>query len=229
MAQVDALYRWLETLPAPRAEEIFAAALEHAEPAYAERIIGLLLTRNTEAAWTGLLANWPRLGRQTQDRLRCQPQRWRAALVLALQTGTPRARCQALSLLAAEPCPSLCYLLPDALRATSEEVRQAAALTLRKMAEAVLEPVDLPTLERQPVFASRDGRAEVAGAVREALQTFELHYRREVLEISLWFARDLGSTLWEMLNDPRNAGTQAVRQQLPRCCLLYTSPSPRDS
>ncbi|MFH1746008.1 MAG: hypothetical protein ABIG44_03075 [Planctomycetota bacterium] len=205
MIPADRLYNWLTELSSPDAERIMAAALARAEQPYLDRIVHQLLDRGTDAAWAALVANYDRLDPEFRQQLRCAPDRLRVGLAAALAAPhDPRARGNALWALTDNPYPTLSYLLPDALRDASGDVRKAATRALRCIAQMVIEP---PTLDN-PILADQDllatGRAEVVKAVWEALRTFDLHYCREVIEISLWFARDFGDQLWEFLGNRRS-------------------------
>lgn len=204
MARADALYKWLAQVPPPHAERILAAALAHAEPPYRQRITEQLLERATDEAYAGLVANYECLPPDVQQHLWTDRDRLRVGLALALGASQPRTRCNALAALRDHPWPTLSYLLPDALRHPSDEVRRAAGETLRRTAQLVADEVPGDDWDdaRQQEYAA--GRAETAKAVWEALRTFDLHYRTEAIEISLWFARDFANDLWQVLGNRRS-------------------------
>lgn len=200
MSKVETLYRWLAGDVGPAANEILAAALAHAEPPYAERIAGILLTRRHETAWAGLVGAFDRLAPGHQQRVVAQADLLRLGLAGALKSGREQARLNALTLLIECPYPQLAYLIADALRDPATQVREAAAAALRRCAEHVLAsaevnvaPAGRPTAE---AVAERTGLVQ---GLREALRTYTLHGRRELLESCLWFAKDLGGSLWEAL------------------------------
>lgn len=201
---VDRLYEWLAELPTPTAERIWGAGLERAESPYRERIVAALFARSSEAAWAALVAHYDRLTAEERARLRADAARWRAGLAAAARAPAARERARALTVLSEHPCPALAYLLPDALRDSAEEVRQAGARALRRVAEVVL---DDPT-------AGSSGRSEVARAVQEALRTYDLHFRPEAVELALWFAEDLREALWKALANPRSQGSHVVHAHL---------------
>jgi hypothetical protein len=223
--RADKLYDWLAELPSPDAELILAAALERAEPPYFDRIVELLFERASDAAWAGLIANYPVLSPEVRARLRADPQQMRSGLVRVLRGGSPQGRCNALQALCENPEPALAYLLPDALRASASDVRRAAAVTLRRLAEIVIEPAAEPARvgpeqsnasqpqSQAPPPASED-RLAVARAVWEALRSFDLHYRLEVVEAALWFTLDFGRDLWEMLGNRRSPTAHVVSANL---------------
>lgn len=214
MNPVDRLYEWLDQVPTPVCEQILAAGLEHAEPPYFERIVELLFSRESDAGWGALIANYPRLTPAMRQRLLEDPQHLRAGLATALRATSAKARHQALLALSEHPCPTLSYLLPDALRDSSDAVRKTAASTLRRIAEGVLDcrlEEDWDEARRQEY---QSNRAEVARAVQEALRTFDLHYRLEALEVALWFAEDFGDDLWLLLGNRRSQCGHLVAEHL---------------
>ncbi len=210
MNRLDKLYHWLAKAAAPEADQILGAALALAEGAYAARLAELLLDRRNEAAWTALVANFPRVPGELQPRLLAEPELVRAAAAAVLSGGTPEARRAALALLELHPCPQLAEHLADLLRDPDEALRPLAAALLRRFALRVLEPGQ-PAPE--PEVAHRL-RGHITRALSEALRTFDVHGRAEVLEAALWFARDLGATLWGALAEPRSRRGMCVAQRL---------------
>ena len=201
MARVELLYKWLAREADAPTDEILAAALANAEPEYVARIAALLLDRRREAAWAGLVANYHRLAPEQQQRMQKRPELTRAGIAAAIKSPLPMARQNALALLGDQPCAQLAYLAAEALRDPSVHVREGAAWALRRAAEFAL-------------TANAVQRGEVAAALRQALRTFDLHGRLDVLEGCLWLARDLGEGLWEMLSDPHARCGRVVAQHL---------------
>jgi|GEM_PF-1726577 len=212
--RVDRLYRWLAELPTPEAEGILAAALEHAESPYAERIAGELFVRKTDAAWAGLIGNYPRLSTPQRLALASESELLRAGLARTLRVGSPRARCNALVALQEMPTPGVAYLLPDLLREHVGEVRSLAALALRSLAAGVVDTVPQDHWSEAQVEAYRKDRAEVARAVREALDVFDRHYRVEVIEAGLCLIADLGPALWPVLDNRHSQLSRIVADHL---------------
>jgi hypothetical protein len=204
MARIDELYAWLARGPTPDCDQILAAALEHAEPPYFERIVTHLLERGNDASWVGLIAQYPRLAPEARQRLGADPERMRAGLARAVRAGSTRCRLSALAALAEQPCPRLAYVLPDTLRDSSDQVRRAAAKALRRIAETVLDDVGGSNTNEPRSREHALARAEVSKALFQALRTFDLHFCPDVVEVSLWFSRDLGNRLWDMLSNRRS-------------------------
>jgi hypothetical protein len=203
--RADRLYKWLAELPSPDAELILAVGLQRAEPAYFDKIVHLLFERGSDAAWAGLISNYPLLKPELRARLRADPQRMRSGLVRVLRGGSPQGRCNALEALRDTPEPALAYLLPDLLRASSSDVRRAAAVTLRCLAEMVVDGA---------AESQSDKRVDVVRAVWEALRGFDSHYRLEVVECALWFTHDLGRDLWAVLANRRSPTAHVVSANL---------------
>ncbi len=203
MARVELLYRWLARLQDSVADEILTAALERAEPEYAERIADVLLSRSRETAWTALVANYDRLTESLRERVQSKPQLLRTAVGCVLNDqARARGRANALALLREHPCLSLSYLVADALRAPQVLLRQAAGDTLLRFAEQVR-------------ASPGPERGDVVAALREGLRTYDLHKQNDVLRACLWFAKDLHDDLWSTLNNPQSTAGQIVRRRLP--------------
>ncbi len=214
MKTPEALYQWLATLPDAEADHVLTSGLEHADPpAYAARIIATLLERKTELAWAGLAANYDRLQPADQERLRAAPEtQLRGGIARALQSPTARHRQNALALLSEDPQPQLVRLLADALRDVLPNIREAAAKVLRASAEKLL---DQSAGGGVSDAESTELRAMVVEALRAGLRSFDVHFRLEILEASLWFARELRETLQSVLDTRRSHVAYALSEHLP--------------
>lgn len=215
MDEVEALYQWLATEPSQEADRILAAALEHAEPPYSDRMVATLLQRRSALAWTGLIANYDRLDAPTRQTLGSEPEWVRAGVSASIRGGTHRMRQNGLTALLDYPNLSLSYLAADALRDTGPPTRALAGRVLRRDADRVCtereseeERADTPP---RPVVAER---AALVAALREALRTYKFHEQAEVIEACLWFARDLGPTLWGVVSARRSPVARVVAQNL---------------
>jgi hypothetical protein len=213
MQKVDVLYKWLAGLNSPDADLIVAAALEHAEAEYLPRLAALLLNRRRDTAWAGLLANHERLGPDVRAQLLADEPLRRAALAAALRGHSSRIRASVLTYLGQHPCAAVSYHVADALRDSSQRVRELAAWVLRCTASTILAASGEALEPAQAAQLAADRTALVA-ALRQTLRTFELHHRTEVLEICLWFTRDLGPSLWESLSLKRAHSAYVVRETL---------------
>jgi len=209
------VYRWLACDRSAEVDQILAAALPHAESPYFEQLATLLWQRKNEIAWAGLVAEYRRLAPELRQELRSDARLLKAAVATVLaQTGS-EGRLNALHLLVEHPCPQLAYLVADALRDPATEVRAAAAAVLCATAEQVLsypQPTGLQAASARAAMAEE--RAALAKALREALRTFEVHQRQDVLEICLWLARDLGDCLWNALCGRRSVAGHIVARHL---------------
>lgn len=216
MSRIEVLYRWLASDTSAEADRTLAAALAHAEPPYDERIAKLLFSRRRESAWTGLIANYDRLSPERRRRLHEPSVLVRSGIAGAIKAADSRSRLNALTLLAQSPCPQLSYLAADVLRDSSPDVRVAAAVALRCHAEQVLTETDRLRSEGGEGLAELGAaRAELVRALGEALRTFEVHGRAEVLEVCLWFAKELGSTLWDQLGNKKSSCWRVLERYLP--------------
>jgi hypothetical protein len=213
MRKIDRIYGWLNRLASREGDALLAAALERAEPDYAERLAALLLARQTDTAWAGLVSNYERLETPTRSALLGNEPLRRAALARALASGVSRTRISTLTYLSQHPCPAVSHHVAEALRDSSLRVRELASFVLRCTASVVLTAARQPRRAEDPSQYTAD-RAAVVAALTTGLRTFELHHRSELLEVCLWFARDLGDELWESLSIRRAHSAFVVREQL---------------
>ncbi len=214
MPLVDKLYDWLARTPNADCDRILGAGLEHAEPAFAERIRAILAERDTEASWANLLGDYANLPDALVQTLGQNVERRRAALAQAVRLPSPHQRQNALLAYEDDPTPTLAYVLPGALRDSLSKVRGAAAATLRTVAQALLDRpprIDAPDAEQNAYSAAR---RQVVKAVHEGLRTFDLHFRIEVLETALWLCPEVGEPLWELLDNRRSRAGNAVIENL---------------
>ncbi|MBK9121417.1 MAG: hypothetical protein IPM18_17700 [Phycisphaerales bacterium] len=214
MNRIDALYDWLAIEPSSAADRVLGAALEFAEPHYQQRLCDLLLQRGRSTSWAALIANYGQLPATLQKQVRDAGPVLAEAAGLALR-GNTRAQQNALELLREHPLPQVAYLVADTLRSPAEPVHAAAASVLRLAAED--EIAAGITFGRKPLpdMPSQERRAHIVDALREALRTFALHHRVDVLEPCLWFAPELGEALWATLEAGRSPAAYVVTKRLP--------------
>jgi hypothetical protein len=215
MDEVEALYQWLAADPSSEADRILAAGLEHAEPAYARRMVTTLLQRRNPTAWVGLVANYDRLDPAARQELAARSEWTRAGIIAAMRRNGRRERLNGLTALADHPCLALCYVVADALRDSDAAIRSLAGLVLRRDAEQAC--VDREAEELADGAPSRPAvgeRAELVAALREAVRTFKFHEQAKIVEAGLWFARDLGDSLWGGLSAGRSPVARVVARHL---------------
>ena len=215
MSALEKLYDFLLAEPPEQTDRIFAAALLDAEEPYFSELANLLLHRQTEAGYAGLVACKERLNDAHEARLWERVDLVRAGAARAARWSLPAARLHAFRALAETPFIKLAYLIPDALRDPHEPVREIAADVFRKMAAHFLEHTVPPPLRA-------DWRTSVDTDVRHFLDVvwqlfdkFDLHLRVEAFEITLWFARFFDDDLWAQLDTPRSNAGYVVREHLP--------------
>jgi len=209
---IDKFYDWLVQGPAPDCDRICAAALAQAEPTWAERIERVLLRRG-EQAWCVLIGRYAALSEDVKVGLQANPAQLQAAIALAVKSGSHEERGNALLALEADLPLRLAYLLPAVLRDPSPENRLRAGRTLRKMASALLDrAAPDPQAGPQERRAHEQDREQFVEVLDEALRTFDLHFRVEVLEACLWFARQLGERLWGVLGSRRSRAGLVVSE-----------------
>lgn len=215
MGQVDKLYDWLAGDPAPDCDRILAGALARAEQPYFERITALLLERENDVGWAGLISHFTRLTPEEHDRLGANDELMRKGIARALKAGSREARRNALAAFEAYPVPRLSYLLAEMLREGPSANREWVVQTIRNSTTAFLARsmpgMDAPTEVRQEYV---DARQEWGRTMQDVLRSFEMHHRVELLEACLWFARELEAALWEQLNAPRSRYARVVSDHL---------------
>lgn len=216
MPLVDRLYEWLAVEPSSEVDRILSAGLERAEPGYSERIEQTLLRRGSDQALAGLLRCWTSLSETTRRALREHPEQMNQGIAAVLRSGPAEARLNALHAFEQVLPAQLAYLLPAAIRDPAPRVRSLATEVLYKTAAAFL--------QRTAAVHAGDGaissayaaeRRALVQAVREAVRTFDLHRRAEVLELGTWFSRELDGALWEQLDNPRSRARSVVAELLP--------------
>jgi hypothetical protein len=213
MARVDRIYEWLSHLADREGDALLSAGLERAEPEYAERLAALLLALQADTARAGLLANHDRTSAAVRSALLANEPLRRAALTNALTKGNSRARINLLTYLSQHPCPAVSHHVADALRDSSLRARELASFVLRCTGSVVLSAARQPH-DAQTAAQLATERAALVAALQAGLHTFELHHRAELLEVCLWFARDLGPVLWEALSMRRAHSAYVVNEQL---------------
>jgi hypothetical protein len=205
MSQVKRLYKWLAREPEGAADEIISAALAHAESPHTEQLAGLLLERRHGGAWRGLIARYDRLPEASRARLSERPDLVRAGVSAVLKDPDERVRLNGFRLLEAEPLPQMSFMVADALRDESANVRHEAARALRRLAEYAL------TATGRTAAADRE---EVVKALAEGLRMFGRHQEPDVLEACLWHAKELGQRLWDALSDRHAHCGQAIARHM---------------
>jgi hypothetical protein len=208
MALIDPFYEWLKRAPGPDPDELLTAALELAEPEYAERILRVLLARGTEEAAAGLVSYYERLPDDVRAALHADPERLRQGIARALR-GSAAQRLAALHACRNDLSSQVAYLLAAAIRDTSPKVRELAAQVLHDTASRFLESSE-PCL---PEGRAAE-RTQLAQALDEALRTFDLHFRTDVLEACVWFARELRAPLWSQIDNRRSRVGPVIRDHL---------------
>lgn len=210
----DRLYEWLTQTPGPDADRIFAAALENAEPAWANRIIQVLLSRGQDESWVGIVGRYETLSRDVRQKLRGDPDRLHASIALTIRSGSSVARANALAALNDSIRARTAYVIPAALRDPLPKTRVLAGRVLRRMAEHVLDQPDPPPDDEEARRLRDEDRRQLVLALREAIRTVDVHGRTEVLETALWFAADLGRDLWNVLEARRSRASIVVQEHL---------------
>lgn len=213
MPLADTLYEWLRQGPTPDCDEILAAGIEHAAPPWDARIVRVLLERGHPASWAGLICALDRLPAEIRKSIFSDEAKLTIGIDHALKSRSAAARLNALAAFEQASRVRITYRLSDLLRDPAAEVRAVAARILRSRAVAVRR--DPPAAPHEPPgAAARSDRQELVPVIQEALRTFDLHHRLEALEIALWFASDVGDTLWPLLENHKSRAGVLVAEHL---------------
>src|SRR5262245_19746064 len=93
----DRLYLWLASGPTPDCDEILAGALPHAEPPWDARILRVLLERDHDASWGGLIGALDRLPAEVRTAVFANRDKLCAGIATALKARLPSQRLNALA------------------------------------------------------------------------------------------------------------------------------------
>lgn len=227
MTLVNQLYDWLAQGPTPDCDRIFAAALRHAGEGWSERITRILLSRGGESAWAALIGHYEQLDPDVREQLLGDVESLHAGAAIAFKSSDPGVRFNALAALRERPAPRMAYLIAGAVRDPVARVRGLAGQVLRELADDFLRQELVESNLNAPSSRGAE-RRQVVLAVDESLRTFDFHHRIEVLEAALWFARDLGDSLWEILTSHRSriggvAAEQIYHWNSPRLAHFLVS------
>lgn len=215
MDKIDQLYEWLTQQPAPHADRALAAALPAAEPEYIVRLAGALLKRENATAWGALVVHRDRLPSDAREAVFARRDLLYAGIARAAQWSSPLARKSALECLAQHPRGKLAYLIPDALRDGSTEVRDAGAAAFRAMAAQFLDRATPPP-DGLSWQAFHDGETrQFIEVVWNVFSHLDRHFHVNAFEATLWFARYFDADLWDALEAPRSHAGYVVREHLP--------------
>ncbi len=216
MPNVERLYNWLADEPSAAADRVLAAGLAHAQPRWSDRIIALLLQRNNQAAWNGLVSYYPRLPEEVRAKLRGNTEMFFAGIAAALKSGSAQERGGGLDAYADYPVWRISHLLPPILRDPSAPLRPKAAQLLRTVAERVYAAWQEGRGIADPAKARplRDSVRRFGETLGDALRGIDVHLRVEVLEPCLWFCEQLGDHLWEALEKPRSRVAHVLAEHM---------------
>lgn len=199
MKPIDAYYERLTSFAGTDADQILGAALEFAEPGWFERIEAILAMRPGDVAPAALFGCYARLSPNVKAQLENEQDKLCGRLAQTMRLSSPGMRESALTLIQERRLTSLAYLLAPALRDSVARNRTAAARALLILAEQIRAHDELRTPETMLDTAAQEEHKRLVLAIREALRSFERYPQVEILRTACWFARDLGSSLWRML------------------------------
>ncbi|MGE3180872.1 MAG: hypothetical protein AB7N71_04520 [Phycisphaerae bacterium] len=214
MPAVDKLYSWLAQEPTPSAERILASALPLAEDAHFQRIVDILLARQNDASWAGLISQFSRLSAEQQDIVLLETKLVRAGIAAAARWHAAEARENAFRVLNLKPTEKLAFLIPAALRDSSQTVRKLAISALRAMADSFLQRHVAPLRGVRWSDTVEPETHLFLEVMHQVFQKFSFHLQVEAFEVTLWFARYFEAEIWESLDAPRSHTAFVAREQL---------------
>lgn len=212
---IDGLLEELRTGPAPEADQVLGAALEHAEPEWFARLVDLLRARDNDHARAALLGCTPRLAPPLARELQADREKLIAALALAVRLSSPAMRECAVTLVGDHHATSLAYLLPSALRDSVARVRVAAGRTLHLLTQTMC--ADYAALN-PPAVACEELKAlrlRLVMTVREALGIYERYPQVEILGAACWLVHELVAPLVLLMNKQRGKAGAVLFRHVP--------------
>ncbi|MFN0136831.1 MAG: hypothetical protein ACKVS9_12030 [Phycisphaerae bacterium] len=234
MVEVHKLYKWFTMAKVAGSSRVIGAALEHAEDPWFGHMIEALLERGTDECWAEVIGQYPRLSETQRLRLAADGEKRRAAIAAAAGNPSVTVRRNAFVAIEEELTPRMGYLIPDALRDPSSEIRAEAAKLLRKLAEMVIAREPGPNESAEERERRREDRREVVQTTMRAFHTLDVHHRVETAEIALWFATDASAEIWQHIDNHRSRTNIVVNEHLhewnsPRLAAFLISALRRDA
>jgi hypothetical protein len=224
----------------PAADAALLAALRGADHATAHSIVETVLVRNTRPGLRGLVEGFHLLDESLREQLMGEIDRLFGVLREVAQSRKPQNRLNVMAIIRRGCLYRAAYLADFALRDPTPQVRDAAAMTLRHLAERLLR-YTRPNIDEEAgvaVTLSEDeesertrelshqlenhveDRRQVLSAIEAGILAFDLHRHPAVLEAAMWFADELGSRLWTTLAPGSRMATAAMS-------MLESPPTPR--
>ncbi len=201
----------LADLPGDAAEQALLDGLLLVDAELQTDIVGILLERNREGGYEGLIAVYDRLAADAQNQVLTHISRLYSALRAGIKSSAGQTRQNALEIVGRSGNPPLAYLAGQAMRDGSPAVRAEAAGTILKLTdqhcrnhEEIREAL-CGVIEREPglvriashtIRLLRDEREYLLETLRDALKCYESHLRLEALECAMRMAHELEEELF---------------------------------
>lgn len=174
-------------------------------------IVGILLERNHEGGFDGLIAVYDRLAAEAQNHVLANVSQLYGALRSGIKSSAGQTRQNALEIVGRSGSPRLSYLAGQAMRDGSPAVRGEAAGTILKLTElhfrnheeireslcdVIAREPGLFRIASHTMRLLRDEREYLLETLRDALKCYEGHLRIEVLECAMRLAHELEEDLF---------------------------------
>jgi HEAT repeat protein len=225
MGQVTKVFELLTHTPNRAADDCLLEAIDAGLADCGEPVVKTLLARGHPGGLTGLVVRYHLLSHAQQQIVLRGIEQMFSALRSSIKAKVLQTRLNVLAIIRQSSDYRLAYLLSVALHDASPRVREEAAMAIREVAPRVLSELRqllaALDLDRPPSYDAalaqahslagfRQEQALLLGALEDALESFDVHHRTEVIEAALGFAHELGPRLWSRLTEPYGKIHRAV-------------------
>ncbi|MBI4579831.1 MAG: HEAT repeat domain-containing protein [Planctomycetes bacterium] len=230
MAAGRSVFDMLRVDPDPAADAALLSALEGADLATAQAVVETLLTRNRKQGLLGLVQSFHLLDEAMRQSILIEWERLFGVLREASQSRLDQTRLNVLDIIRRARIYRAAYLVEVALRHRSSQVRLAAANTLCRLADELIQTVPVPIGDAdlaglapdevrqrtRDLEAHVEDRRQLVAAIDAALASFDLHSQPQVVEVALWFFDELSLAFWPLMTAPGSRVAQAAIRFLGR-------------
>lgn len=207
------------------ADDALLEGLAKAEPAYQPPIVEALFARGSTTALMGLVSRFHTFDAKTQNVVLDKSEMLFPVLRRCVKSREHGSRINALEIIRRTGSYRLAYLLSLSLHDPSEDLRQRAAEILRELSDRYFrqERITLEVLSSGPFSGAEQAtvqafslarlaeeRSYLISAITEAVNNYDIHRRREVAEVVVWFSRHISGTLWRAIANRLHGCGRAV-------------------
>ncbi len=185
-------------------------ALPHLSAPADEAAIDLLVKRMRKPVVVSLIGHFTHMEHRLQSLLLNRVHDLTPAIRQAMGSADINQRLGAIEIIRQSQDFSLAYLLGEAIRARCEQTHKLAALSLYEMTARWLDVATHPESLNDSSHRTRCQQALCEG-LRTALNRWDHHRQRNVLEAALWMGDALKDDIASLASDPRHPVLHAMR------------------